>query len=58
MKIYAIFGFTPYEDSNDAIALYLNKAVAERDLKQGDVIKGHYYENYGVEEYEVSEEQS
>jgi hypothetical protein len=58
MKIYAIYGHTPYENSDDAIALYLDKAVAERDLAQGDVIKGHYYEQYGVEEHEVSEEQS
>jgi hypothetical protein len=58
MKVYAIYGFTPYEDSNDAIALYLHKDVAERELERGDVIKGHHYETYGVEEHEVSEEQS
>jgi hypothetical protein len=58
MKIYAIYGYTPYEDSNDAIALFISKAVAERELEKGDVLKGHHYEKYGIEDHEVSEEQS
>jgi hypothetical protein len=60
MKIYAIYGFTPYENSNDVMALFLHREVAERELKtvvRDFATKGESYENYGVEEYEVSEAQ-